>query len=139
MATHTITIYATNANPLPLTISDDEGHSASTHDDDANLTTEFKVGDTVRFEISTATGCEIANIESINVNDLIDENGNHYNLFTSGPQSAEDGTGSWVGVMGLAGVGSSDHYTSPAESYTITFLMNDGTSHTEDPRLKIKQ
>lgn len=139
MATHTISITATNANPLPLTIRDDEGHTASTHDDDANLTTEFKVDDTVIFMVSEDAGNQIRSIDSITVNELTDSNGTKYNLFTSGPASQNSSNTSWAGTIGSPGVGISDHYESPAESYTITFTMQDGTQHTEDPRLKIKQ
>lgn len=139
MATHTILITSTNANPLPLTIRDDEGHTASTHDDDANLTTEFKVGDTVLFMVSEDAGNEIRSIDAITVNDLTDSNGNKYNLFTSGPAPQNSSKTSWSGTIGSPGVGVSDPYESPAESYTITFTMQDGSQHTEDPRLKIKQ
>jgi hypothetical protein len=139
MATHTITIYATNANPLPLSISDDEGHTASTHDDDANLTTEFINGDTIRFEISTNAGCNIASISAINITDLTDGNGNSYNLFSTLPAPAGDGTTAWSGVVGVPSHPPTETYESAAESYTISFTMTDGTNHTEDPRLKIKQ
>ncbi len=139
MSTHTILITSTNANPLPLSIRDDEGHTASTHDDDANLTTEFHVGDTVLFMVSEDAGNEIRSIDAITVNDLVGENGTKYNLFTSGPSSINSSNTSWSGTIGSPGVGSSNHYVSPAESYTITFSMNDGTQHTEDPRLKINQ
>jgi hypothetical protein len=139
METHVITIYAPSTSPLPLTISDDEGNSASSHDDDAALTTVFKVGDTVRFEISTENNNDIASIEAITVEDLTDENGGKYNLFTSGPTADNDEKTSWSGVIGSPGVGSSDHYVSPAESYTITFKMSNGSQYTEDPRLKINQ
>lgn len=137
--THVISIYAPSTSPLPLTISDDQGHSASTHDDDALLTTEFRVGDTVQFIISTENGNDVASIEAINVTDLIDENGNSYNLFTSGPMPDNIQKTSWSGTIGSPGVGASDHYVSPAESYTITFKMSNGSQYTEDPRLKINQ
>lgn len=137
--THVISIYAPSTSPLPLTVSDDEGNSASTHEEDANLTTDFKVGDTVQFVISTENGNDVASIEAIDITDLTDSNGNSYNLFTSGPSPDNDSKTSWSGTIGSPGVGESDHYVSPAESYTITFKMSNGSQYTEDPRIRINQ
>ncbi len=139
MATHTITISASTANPLPLIISDDEGHTASTHDDDANLTTVFKQGDTVRWEIKS--GCDIRSIDAIHLTLLpsyqpgVPES----TLFLDLPHQANDGTTAWIGIIGFPGATSSSRISSLPESYTITFTMKDGTHHTEDPRLKINQ
>ncbi|WP_412560912.1 hypothetical protein [Winogradskyella sp. MIT101101] len=139
MATHTISIYAPSTAPLPLTISDDEGNSASTHDADAALTTEFKVGDSIKFQVEVNPNNAIASIEAINIANLTDSNGNSYNLFTTLPAPDDATKKSWTGVVGSPGVGVNDHYVSPAESYTITFKMSDGNQYTEDPRLKINQ
>ncbi|MCB0446593.1 MAG: hypothetical protein KDD03_03610 [Gelidibacter sp.] len=137
--THTISIFAPSTAPLPLIISDDENHTASTHDDDANLTTEFQVGDTIKFVIENNPNNDIASIESINIDNLMDAHGNPYNLFTSLPSPDDATKRSWTGVVGSPGIGGNDHYVSPAESYSITFKMSNGSVYTEDPRLRIKQ
>ncbi len=119
MPTHTITITATNANPYPLSISDDEGNTANTETTDAALTTKISAGDTV---IWVPAG----NISSID--NIIDKSA-PLNLFSAGPANMNDGTGRWSGTVG----------TQPSdteESYSLVYTVN-GVQHTEDPKLKM--
>jgi hypothetical protein len=122
MATHTITISASTTNPYPLTISDDENHSASTATGDAVLTTGIDAGDEV---IWTPSG----DISSIN--NIIDKS-TPVNLFSSGPAPKNDGTGSWSGIVGNSA-------SNTEEAYSIQYNVNGAANnpYTQDPKLKM--
>lgn len=119
MATHVITISATTAAPTPLTISDDENHTANTTLGDQNLTTMVDAGDTVKWVISG----DITKISAITDTSTI-------NVFSTQPAPTNDGTESWSGVI------SNTNSANDIESYTISYYV--GTNeYVEDPKLKI--
>ena len=147
MATHVITITSTKEQPLPLTISDDEGHRASTTIGDHDLMTDFQVGDIIRWKVKD--GSDITSIDAINVVPLIppDANGptqgRPYTLFRIPPGNDDMTMKVWSTEIDMPGeappsVPGSKHVTSFPESYTITFTV-DGKQYTEDPKLRIKQ
>ena len=133
MATHIITISATTDNPTPLTISDDQGHSSSTHSGDASLTTEFTAkGDDVLFVIDPNS--DITSIDRIDVSPL-HILGVSITLFSALPRPSNDGTTNWYGQL----LKQSDNWHGEVtEKYSITYTVN-GQSYTEDPRIRIKQ
>ncbi len=147
MATHVITISATKENPLPLTISDDEGHNASTTQDDHDLTTDFQVGDDIIWKVKD--GSDITSIDAINFVPIIpaDANGptkgRPYTLLLIPPGNDDLTMKIWSAKIDMPdevppGVPGSKHVTSLPESYTITFTI-DGKQYTEDPRIRINQ
>jgi hypothetical protein len=114
--THTINISATNDNPTPLVISDDEGHSANTDVGDQNLTTEIEPGDIIVW----VKGGDITSIDAIT-----EKAGTNLFSVDPGPQS----NGTWQGTVG-------DQPSETEESYSITYTV-DGAQHTQDPKLKM--
>lgn len=130
MATHTITIYATNELPTPLTISDDEGNRATTAKDDKNLTTSFKNGDTVKWVIDPNS-----NISSIDaITQATVTWGGHTGkvpIFRADP--AMDRDGSWSALIELSG-----GLIGATQEYSISYTVNK-KQYVQDPRLKINQ
>ncbi len=119
MAEHIITVSATHTRPIPLTISDDEGHSANTHAGDAALTTDVKQGDTVTWKFT-------GDIQSID--GIVYKNGaNSVNLFSTQP--AKNADGSWSGVIGASAPDLA------IEKYDIHYTLN-GVKYIEDPRIQ---
>lgn len=86
MAEHVINISATTANPTPLVINDDENHSANTDEGDRNLTTDVKIGDTIRWRHG-GNIIEIVTIIGDPHKDICD------------PDPARQDDGSWLGTV----------------------------------------
>lgn len=130
MATHTITIYATNDVPSPLTISDDENHSASTKEDDKNLTTNLQDGDTVKWV--NGSGSEITSIDAI-TQGTITWGGRTGKMpaFKADPVKGDDG--SWSAI---AQIGSS--VTDMTIEYSISYTVN-RKQYIQDPKLQIRK
>ncbi|WP_369994579.1 hypothetical protein [Winogradskyella sp.] len=132
MATHTITIYAKNDAPTPLTIIDDEGHRAHTNDDDKNLTTELQNGDTLKWVID-----DLADITSIDAITQLKTPilGMKVELlvFSSRPSPVNDGSGDWSAEIQMP-----DNFNSALVEYTITYTIK-GRQHTQDPKLQIRR
>jgi hypothetical protein len=113
--THYVYVNATNNDPFPPHLSDDENHSASTADGDKNMTTDVGPGDTVIWSKS-------GDITSL---DNVFESGNGNDLFSTDPALQANGT--WQGVIGTL---EGDNI----ETYSITYTVN-GQSHTQDPKI----
>lgn len=119
MAEHIITVFATHTRPIPLTISDDEGHFANTHAGDAALTTDVLPGDTITWKF---TG-DIQSIDGI----VYKNETNSVNLFSTQP--AKNADGSWSGIIG------ENVPNLATEKYDIHYTLN-GVKYIEDPKLK---
>ncbi len=130
MATHIVTISASNERPKPLTIVDDEGHEAHTKEEDERLTTVVSPGDTVKFQIKK--GCGIQSIDAIK---RIKANGpwskvvDFMWVFKKAPHKNPDG--SWQ--VPILSMGPLDGHT---VSYTIAYTVN-GEKFIEDPKIAI--
>jgi hypothetical protein len=132
MATHVITISATTNVPFPLTISDDEGNTASTIEGDKGLTTTFKTGDIVMWKIDPKS-----NISSINGIDwptvTFGGKTGKFPIFSKVPYPVNDGSGAWSAVIQMP------PGASAAEAkYSILYTINN-KAYTQDPRIRIKQ
>jgi hypothetical protein len=117
--THTIYVNATIDDPDPPHLSDDEGHNASTAEDDKNMTTIIEPGDTIIWRKSG----DITSLEEIT------ESGGN-NLFSSDPAQQEDG--SWMGIVGNMDPGTT-------EEYVISYIVDNGMFYTQDPKLTMKR
>jgi hypothetical protein len=115
--THTITVSATVANPIPPSISDDEGHNANTAAGDAALTTLVGPGDVVTWQ----KGGNISSLDNI-----FEPVGT--DLFIVDP--SEENNGTWVGIIGSLPSGAE-------EAYSITYKVA-GNTYTQDPRIRMQ-
>ncbi|MDY2586594.1 hypothetical protein [Winogradskyella aquimaris] len=132
MGIHTITIYAKNDKPTPLTIIDDEGHRAHTNDDDKNLTTELQNGDTLKWVIDGQA--DITSIDAITqLKTPVFGWKVELQVFSSRPSPINDGSGEWSAEIQMP-----DNFNSALIEYTITYTIN-GRQHTQDPKLQIKK
>lgn len=137
MAIHTITIYAKNDKPTPLTIIDDEGHHAHTNEGDKNLQTVLQDGDTLMW-----VNDGLSDITSI---DDITQLKNHLPvfdidvmmpIFKRKPELMNDGSGNWSAELKIPGP--NGNWSGVVAEYTITYTIN-GKQHTQDPKLQIKK
>ncbi|WP_273273549.1 RICIN domain-containing protein [Maribacter polysiphoniae] len=114
---HTVTVSATIANPIPPSLSDDEGHQANTGPGDAAMTTEVGAGDTVKW----VKGGNISSLDNVFETAGTD-------LFIVDP--SQENNGAWVGIVGTMPPGSE-------EEYNITYKVG-GKTYTQDPRIRVK-
>lgn len=130
MATHIITIFATNSSPSPLIISDDENHTASTADGDKNLTTNLLDGDTIKWV--NGFGSNISSIDAVTQGTVTF--GGHtgkFPAFKAPPVKGDDGSWSAIAQLG-------QNITMVNIEYSITYTIN-GKQYTQDPKLQIRK
>jgi len=120
MATHYIYVNATIADPVPPFLSDDEGHTAHSEDDDKNMTTDVGPGDVIIWQASG----DITSLEEISY-------AAGTNLFVTPPTQQSDGT--WRGVIGP------NLPDNAIEEYNISYIVNNGMFYTQDPKLSFKK
>ena len=110
-----------------LYLTDSEGHSG-----DNTITTTGAPGDEVTWSISTALANTTVSIN--NIYEKTDKVGN-YDVFCTGPQAKNDGTGDWEGTI-CTNIASKE-----TESYSIDYdvSVNGGAAvtYTDDPDLEI--
>ena len=121
MAIHTIYVNATLADPYPPALSDDEGHTAHSPNDDKNFTTDVGPGDVIIWQ---ATG-DITELLDISYTGGLD-------LFVQHPIKQPDGT--WRGVIGPNATTPDD----TEEEYEISYVVNHGMAYSQDPKLTLR-
>jgi hypothetical protein len=121
MATHYIYVNATLADPYPPALSDDEGHTAHSANDDKNMTTDVGPGDVVIWQ---ATG-DITELLDISYTGGLD-------LFFQPPIKQPNGT--WRGVIGPNPKTPDD----TEEEYNISYVVNNGVAYSQDPKIRLK-
>lgn len=123
MATHIITIYATQEKPYPLSIGDDEGHLSSTDKGDKAIETLVYQGDTILWTINPKSAIE--RIDDIKISDT--------SFIESEPSKSTKFPGSWTCKI-KSGKESITGWT----EYTITYTVR-GVTFVQDPKLQIRK
>ena len=117
MGTETITIKATNKNPTPLILADNEGHHGNSAATDKAFTTKVSNGDTVKWKNKNNSDITSFSIQC-------DSN----NVFVPGDPKIKS-NGNWEGTISDSASGD--------ESYSVIYYV-EGTKYTQDPKLRIK-